>query len=59
MALFETVPIRCAATALTVPMVVSQLVIFAYNLVDTWYVGQTGNSAQVAALAATCPPRGE
>ena len=54
-ALFETVPIGRAVATLAVPMVVSQLVVLAYNLVDTWYVGQTGDPAQVAALAATYP----
>ncbi len=54
-AIFESVPIKRAVATLAIPMVVSQLVVLAYNLVDTWYVGQTGDPAQVAALAATYP----
>ena len=53
--LFEKVPVPRAVATLAVPMVVSQLVVLAYNMVDTWYVGQTGDPAQVAALAATYP----
>lgn len=53
--LFEKVPVSRAVATLAIPMVVSQLVVLAYNMVDTWYVGQTGDPAQVAALAATYP----
>lgn len=53
--LFEKVPVPRAVATLAVPMVVSQLVVLAYNMVDIWYVGQTGDPAQVAALAATYP----
>ena len=53
--LFETAPVPRAVAVLAVPMVVSQLVVLAYNLIDTWYVGQTGDPAQVAALTVTYP----
>ena len=54
-ALFETVPIRRAALTLVVPTVISQLVMLVYNMADTWYIGQTGNPYQVAAVTVTYP----
>lgn len=53
--LFETVPIRKAALTLVVPTVISQLVVVIYNMVDTWFVGQTGDPYQVAAVTVTYP----
>ena len=55
MELFETVPIRCAAMTLVIPTVISQLVMLVYNMADTWYIGQTGNPYQVAAVTVTYP----
>ena len=53
--LFETMPIRRAAMTLVVPTVISQLVILVYNMADTWYIGQTGDPSQVAAVTVTYP----
>ena len=53
--LFETVPIRRAAMTLVIPTVISQLVMLVYNMADTWYIGQTGNPYQVAAVTVTYP----
>ena len=41
--------------SLALPAVASQLVVLAYNMTDTWFIGQTGDPAQVAALTATFP----
>lgn len=53
--LFETVPIKKAAMTLVVPTVISQLVVLIYNMADTWYIGQTGDPYQVAAVTVTYP----
>ena len=53
--LFETMPIRCAAMTLVIPTVISQLVMLVYNMADTWYIGQTGDPYQVAAVTVTYP----
>ena len=53
--LFETMPIRRAAMTLVIPTVISQLVMLVYNMADTWYIGQTGDAYQVAAVTVTYP----
>ncbi len=53
--LFETMPIRRAAMTLIIPTVISQLVMLVYNMADTWYIGQTGDPYQVAAVTVTYP----
>lgn len=40
---------------LIVPTVISQLVMLVYNMADTWYIGQTGDPYQVAAVTVTYP----
>ena len=53
--LFERTPIRKAALTLVVPTVISQLVVLIYNMADTWFIGQTGDPYQVAAVTVTYP----
>ena len=53
--LFERTPIRQAALTLIVPTVISQLVMLVYNMADTWFIGQTGDPHQVAAVTVTYP----
>lgn len=53
--IFETMPIKKAAMSLVIPTVISQLVILIYNMADTWYIGQTGDPYQVAAVTVTYP----
>ena len=53
--LFERAQLPRAIAALAAPMVVSQMVVLAYNMADTWFIGQTGNPDQVAALTVTYP----
>ena len=53
--IFETMPIRRAAMKLVIPTVISQLVMLVYNMADTWYIGQTGDPYQVAAVTVTYP----
>ena len=53
--LFETMPIKKAARKLVIPTVLSQIVVLIYNMADTWYIGQTGDAYQVAAVTVTYP----
>ena len=53
--LFEKTSVPRAVASLALPAVASQLVVLAYNMADTWFIGQTGDPAQVAALTATFP----
>lgn len=48
--IFENMPIKQAVIKLAVPTVIGQLVVLVYNLADTWFVGQTKDNAQVAAV---------
>ncbi len=48
--LFEDMPVRKAVLTLAVPTVISQLIVLIYNLADTWFIGQTGDPLQVAAV---------
>ncbi len=52
---FETLPIRKAALSLAVPTVISQLIVIVYNMSDTWFIGQTGDPRQVAAVTVAFP----
>lgn len=44
-----------AVAAMAVPSVVSSLVTVVYNMADTFFVGQTGDALQVAAVSLTNP----
>lgn len=46
--LFETMPIRKALAKMAIPTIISQLINVVYNVVDTFYIGRTGNSYMVA-----------
>lgn len=48
--IFEKMPVKQAVIKLVVPTVIGQLVVLIYNLADTWFVGQTKDNAQVAAV---------
>ena len=51
--LFETLPVPRALAAMAVPTVISQLITLVYNMVDAFFIGQTGNSYMVAAISLT------
>lgn len=53
--LFTTTPVPRAVLALAVPTVISQLITVAYNMADTFFVGQTGDPNQVAAATIATP----
>lgn len=48
--LFENVPVSKALATMAVPTVISQLVNLIYNMVDTLYIGMTGDAYKTAAV---------
>ena len=53
--IFESRSVPSAIAALAVPTILSQIITMIYNLADTFFVGHTGDSAQVAALTLVFP----
>ena len=53
--IFESWQVPRAVAALTVPTVLSQIILLVYNLADTFFVGHTGDPSQVAALTLCFP----
>lgn len=53
--IFEQKPVPKAIAALAVPTILSQVITMIYNLADTFFVGHTGDPAQVAALTLVFP----
>lgn len=54
-ALFKSAPIPKAVARMAIPTVLSMLVVVLYNMVDTFFVGQTGDANQVAAVSVATP----
>ena len=48
--LFEKVPVPHALASMAVPTIISQLVNLVYNVVDTFFIGRTGNAYMMAAV---------
>ena len=53
--LFETTPIPRAVMTLSIPIVISSLVMMIYNLADTYFVGLLNDSIQTAAVTLASP----
>jgi len=53
--IFEDDPIPKAVAALTIPTVLSSLVMMLYNLADTYFVGVLNDAAQTAAVTLAAP----
>lgn len=53
--LFETMPVPRAIASMAIPTIISQLINLIYNLVDTFFIGRTGNSYMVAAVTVAFP----
>ena len=49
--LFESMPIPKALATLAVPTIISQMISVIYNMVDTFYIGRTGNPYMLAATS--------
>lgn len=54
-ALFETMPVPKAVLTLALPTVMGMMVSVVYNMVDTFFIGKTGDPNQVAAVSLTMP----
>lgn len=52
---FENLPVSKALCILSIPTILNQLASIAYNLMDTFFVGQTGNTLLIAAVSITGP----
>lgn len=53
--LFENTPVNKAVISLILPTVISQLITVVYNVADTFFIGQLGDPAQVAAVSLCLP----
>lgn len=53
--LMSTMRVQQAVAKMAVPSVISSLVTVVYNMADTFFVGQTGDPLQVAAVSLTNP----
>ena len=51
--LFERAPIPKALAAMGIPTIISQLINLIYNMVDTFFIGRTGNSYMIGATTVT------
>lgn len=49
--LFESVPVSQALRTMAVPTILSQLINLVYNIVDTFFLGRTGNSFMIASVS--------
>ncbi len=53
--LFENAPVPKAVAVMAVPTMISMLVVVIYNMADTFFIGQTGDPMQVAAVSLATP----
>jgi putative MATE family efflux protein len=53
--LFENAPISKAVWKLALPTMIAMIVMVVYNLADTYFIGQTGNTNMVAAVSLALP----
>lgn len=53
--MFEKAPIKQAVWKIATPMIMSMLVTVFYNMADTFFIGQTGDTLQVSAVSLAMP----
>ena len=53
--LFEEAPIAKAVATMAIPTIISMLVVVIYNMADTFFIGQTNDAMQVAAVSLATP----
>ena len=53
--LFEKAPVPKAYFTLALPVVFSMVVSLVYNMVDTYFIAQTGNTNLVAGVSLSAP----
>lgn len=49
--LFESMPVKKAIATMAIPTIISQLINLIYNVVDTFFIGRTGNTYMIAAVS--------
>lgn len=52
---FENISVQRAVLINAIPSIISMLVTLVYNVADTFFIGQTGDEMQVAAVSLTTP----
>jgi len=55
MEVFSTMPVPKAVMKNAVPAMIAMLMVLIYNLADTFFIGQTGDALQVAAVSLATP----
>ena len=53
--LFETMPVKKAIAIMAIPTIISQLINLVYNVVDTFFIGRTGNTYMIAGVLLPIP----
>lgn len=53
--LFEHAPVPKAVATMAVPSIITMLVVVIYNMADTFFIGQTNDAMQVAAVSLATP----
>ena len=53
--IFEKVPVPKAVATMAIPTMISMLVVVIYNMADTFFIGQTNDPLQVAAVSLATP----
>ncbi len=53
--LFKNAPVPKAVILNAIPSIISMLMVLVYNLADTFFIGQTGNTNMVAAVSIATP----
>lgn len=53
--LFEEAPVAKAVATMAIPTIISMLVVVIYNMADTFFIGQTNDAMQVAAVSLATP----
>lgn len=53
--IFETMKMPKLILQMAIPSIIAMLVIVLYNMADTFFIGQTNNSAMLAAVSVATP----
>ena len=53
--LFEHAPVPKAVATMAIPTIITMLVVVIYNMADTFFIGQTNDAMQVAAVSLATP----
>ena len=53
--LFEDAPVPKAVAVMAIPTIITMLVVVIYNMADTFFIGQTNDAMQVAAVSLATP----